>query len=253
MNRVPPENIRDLVLSLQADLTELFGDILVGIYLYGASAVPDSLPSGDVDFHAFLTRVPTMPEKREIHNLHERLAADYPPLGKDMDGYYILFEDAKKRTLPHHLVVPGVIDESWALHRAHMLAGRCVVLVGPDPKDIFPEPTWDELDNALLSELKYVAKSLQTYPDYCVLNLCRLLLSYQTKDVVISKAEAAGRMGENLPQFRTLIKLAENSYRGRISQEERLMMLDRVNSMYAFVCQAIVTIRSEPLPSECIL
>ena len=85
----------------------------------------------------------------------------------------------------------GAIDHSWALHREHIRAGRRVILYGPDPDEIYPPAKWPEIESALLGELDFVEKHLHDYPDYCILNLCRLMYSFETSDVVVSKALAA--------------------------------------------------------------
>jgi hypothetical protein len=86
---------------------------------------------------------------------------------------------------------PGFRDQSWALHRAHVHAGRFVLTKGPDPRTIVPEPTWAELDEALQAELGFVEEHLVDAPAFGVLNLCRILYSYETLDVVIGKLQAA--------------------------------------------------------------
>lgn len=70
-------------------------------------------------------------------------------------------------------------------------AGRFVTLHGPDPRTIVPPPTWEELDEALLGELDWMdAKALDDSRAYCVLQLCRILYSYSSRDVVVSKLQA---------------------------------------------------------------
>ncbi|GAH04040.1 unnamed protein product, partial [marine sediment metagenome] len=49
-------------------------------------------------------------------------------------------------------------DNSWALHREHILAGRHIILYGPEPKKIYPPATWPEIETALYGELDYVEK-----------------------------------------------------------------------------------------------
>ena len=46
---------------------------------------------------------------------------------------------------------------------------------------------WPALERALHGELDYVEEHLDDYPAYCVLNLCQLIYSFDTHDVVISK------------------------------------------------------------------
>jgi hypothetical protein len=53
-----------------------------------------------------------------------------------------------------------------------------------------------------------------------VLNLCRLIYSFETRNVVISKAKAAEWGREHLPQWRKHIELAGKSYEGRAEASE---------------------------------
>jgi hypothetical protein len=54
-----------------------------------------------------------------------------------------------------------------------------------------------------------VEQHLQDYPDCCILNLCRLIYSFATRDVVISKATAWA--DANLPAWRRYIILPAES------------------------------------------
>jgi len=47
--------------------------------------------------------------------------------GAALDGYYILLEEARQTSPPRHQLLADMIDNSWALHREHIRAGRCIV------------------------------------------------------------------------------------------------------------------------------
>ena len=126
------------------------------------------------------------------------------------------------------------IDNSWALHREHMRSGPCLVLHGPDPIEVYPPASWREVEAALRHELRYVRKHLRDYPDYCILNLCRLMYSYETRDVVVSKAAAAVWARRTLPECKHLIVAAERAYAGRGDAAERKLMLAEVGSLFDF-------------------
>jgi hypothetical protein len=132
-----------------------------------------------------------------IRRLYAELA-NASELGGDLDGYYVLVGDASGREPPLHQLDLGIRDDAWALHRAHVLAGRCFVVAGIDPRNIVAEPTWAELEEALLDELRF----LETHPTaaaYGILNGTRILCSFAKRDVVISKYQA-GQWGlESLP------------------------------------------------------
>lgn len=234
-----PDDIREICQALLAGLKAALGDKLYGLYVYGAAAFPESGPTGDIDFHAILAAPPTDDERSTIGQLHETLAAQFPPLGAELDGYYILLEDARRATPPVHQLLPAIRDDSWALHRAHMRAGRCSTLHGPEPTEAFPAPTWAELQDALRSELDYVRAHLDDYPDYCILNLCRLMYSFETQDVVVSKMAAAEWAHARFPQWREHIEAARRSYARQATPQERQWMKSEVRRFFDFACGRI--------------
>jgi predicted nucleotidyltransferase len=224
-------------------LLRVLGEKLHAAYVYGAAAFNDSLPTGDIDFHVILNDHLTNTEKKELEDLHKELAEKYPPLGEELDGYYILLEDAKKKTPPQSEMWQFATDNAWALHRAHIRAGRYITLHGGDPREIYPPSTWSELEAALLEEIQFVEKHLNTYPDYGILNLCRLLYSFQTKDVVISKANASKWSFAAIPEWKWLVDLARKSYEGKATTQDRDVMVREARNFYAYATSQIEQFR----------
>ena len=245
----PARDIRDLCQALSRGLNATLGDKLYGVYVFGAAAFPESGPTGDIDFHVILRETLTDQEHFEINQLHSALARDFPPLGAELDGYYILLQAARHTSPPVHQLRPDITDVSWALHREHIRAGRCIVLHGPDPKQVYPPATWPELESALRGELQYVQEHLDDYPDYGILNLCRLMYSFKTRDVVISKTAAAAWAHNAFPQWRRPIELAQKSYARRGTPEEREFMLLEVRKLFRFACEHIES-SCKPSPDD---
>jgi hypothetical protein len=240
-----PEGIRDLCEAFLAGLNTALGVKLYGVYLYGALAFPEGGSTGDIDFHVILSDVPNDNEKLALNELHAALARDYPPLGEELDGYYLLLEEARQTKPPRHQLRTDVLDNSWALHRAHIRAGRCIVLQGPDPREIYPEASWQELENALQGELDYVEKHLVKYPAYCVLNLCRLMYSFETKDVVASKVGTARWAYEAFPEWRPHIEAARRMYERSATAEERELIRLEISDFFDFSCGRITESRGK--------
>ena len=239
----PNEQIPIIIAAFREGLQSILGAKLHAAYVYGAAAFPDSLPTGDIDFHVILNGRLTGLEKQALEDMHAALARKYPPLGIGMDGYYILVEDAKRRTPPKSEMWAGATDHAWALHREHIRAGRYISIQGGDPLEIYLPSTWTEIDEALQQEVAYIRAHLDQYPDYCILNLCRLIYSYQTKDVVISKAKAAEWSFQALPEWRWLVDLAWKSYEGAASPEDRALMVKGVSAFFAFAKARIDPLR----------
>jgi hypothetical protein len=225
--------------AFRTGLKRILVSKLIGVYLYGATVFPETSYTGDIDFHVILAAPLTAIERVEINSLHESLAREFPPLGKEMDGYYILLEDAKKKSPPKSQMWNQATDNSWALHREHIRAGRCLVLEGPDPRQLYPATSWFELEDALRDELAYVENHLVGYPAYCVLNLCRLLYSFQTRDVVISKTSAGLWAEETYPQWSEIIQIAGRSYEGRATPADDQFMRDEIQGLFNFAMEHI--------------
>ena len=229
-----PARLEPLCAVFIRGLDAALGDKLHAVYLYGAIAFPEADASGDVDYHVIIREPLTGAEKTGIEELHAMLARDYAPAGADMDGYYLLLDDARGTTPPAHQLLPGVIDQSWALHCAHIRAGRYIRLHGPDPAEIYPAVSWPELEAALWHEHDFIARHLTEYPDYCILNLCRLIYSFQARDVVVSKRFSAGWARAAFPQWSGLIDGARASYDLGHRAEDQAALAGQVASFYDF-------------------
>lgn len=215
-------------------LKRILGEKLHSAYIYGAAAFPDAVPTGDIDYHVILKSELTDSERSELEMFHESLAEQYPPLGGEMDGYYILLADARRESPPRSQMWRRAIDNSWALNREHILAGRHIVLHGPEPAEIYPPASWPEIESALYGELDYVEKHLHEYSDYCILNLCRLIYSFETKDVVVSKAQTSDWACDALPEWKRHIELARKSYARQATEEDRQFMLAEIRAFLEF-------------------
>lgn len=234
-----PDEIRGLCEAFLDGLNTALGRKLYGVYLYGAFAFPEGGVTGDIDGHVILHDALNCSEKLALENLHATLAQDYPPLGVGLDVYYILLEDARRVIPPRHQLLDDVVDNSWALHRAHIRAGRCIILQGPDPGQVYPEASWSELESALQGELDYAEKHLAEYPAYCVLNLCRLMYSFETRDVVVSKFGSARWAYEAFPDWGPHIEAARKSYVGSATAEESELIKLEVKDFFDFACEHI--------------
>jgi hypothetical protein len=220
-------------------LRHILRDKLHGVYIYGAAAFPDAVPTGDIDFHVILKSKLTDAERLELEEFHNSLAMKFPPLGGELDGYYILLSDALCKPLPQSQLWKRATDKSWALHREHILAGRCIVLHGPAPEEIYQPASWPEIETALYEELDFIEKHLDKYPAYCILNMCRLIYSFETKDVVISKAQASDWAYNNLSQWQRHIELARKSYNHQATSEDNHFMLTEVEKFLDFARERI--------------
>jgi len=216
-------NVRQLVIRFRADLLSILDQDLVSIYLFGAIAFPRFEPrAGDIDFYAFLKRPLTASQKRALDAMHRTHAREFP-LGIRIDGFYIPLPKARGRAIPKGLMYSargrlhhGGRDDAWALHREHFHQGAYVLVHGPKPEAIVPRSSWPEIERALDLELLFARRVLRKHTPYAVLNLCRLIHSYETKKVVLSKLQAAKWALKTLPNaWQSLIRSALKAYLGR--------------------------------------
>ena len=121
---------------------------------------------------------------------HDAIEAD---LGIELDSWYILESDMTSAKPPKHALLDHLVDDAWALHRAHWLAGQYVSLSGAAPTDFVPTPSWEELLGGLRGEVSFIELLVAEHRDdpghaaYAVLNGCRVLHSAEARNVVVSK------------------------------------------------------------------
>ncbi len=222
-----PERPRRTLVALRDGLNDLLGTRLRALWAYGAVTFEDRPARlGDVDAHAVVadevattvtaTSVGDEAVRNEIRALHERIER---AAGLELDAWTITESAARGSVPPSHVLEPDIVDRAWALHRAHWLAGRVVILAGSAPASLLCPPSWSELREGLRQEVAFlesVVSERRTDPGYTafvILNACRIVYSRRTRDVVTSK-RAAGRWAlEHLPsRWHAAIEAADRVY-----------------------------------------
>jgi hypothetical protein len=184
--------------ALHRGFAEILGDGLASFFLYGAAMF--DRPEGwriDFDFHVLLREPLDDADRAAIRELYAEVG-NRSELGRDLDGYCVLLSDATRSQPPRHQLQLELRDEAWALHRAHVLAGRYFLAAGIDPAEIVVTPSWTELDTALRLQFDFVEEHADE-PAYGILNAARILYSFATRDVVVSKYQTAQWALESLP------------------------------------------------------
>jgi len=114
-----------------------------------------------------------------------------------------------------------------------MRSDYCIILYGPEPGQVFSEPTWSELVDGLEVSRKNTEKYFTRYPEYCILNFCRLVYSYSTKNVVISKRAASEWVIDRFDVWSYLIEVALRIYE-RAGEEDRRLLESEIERFYLF-------------------
>jgi hypothetical protein len=213
-----PDDVTEVTEALHRGYAEILGDGLASFFLYGAAMF--DRPEGwriDYDFHVLLRAALDDTDRAAIRDLYAEVG-NASELGRDLDGYCVLLADATGSEPPRHQLQPEMRDEAWALHRAHVLAGRYFLVTGIDPAEIVVPPTWAELDAALRSQFEFVEEHAHE-PAYGILNSARILYSFAMRDVVVSKYHAAQWALESLPgEWHDGVRAALRFYRRQPDQ-----------------------------------
>ncbi len=216
---------------------QALGDNLYSFYLYGAMMFPR--PAAwrvDVDFHVIVASPPDANTVTRIKDLHARLGREHP-LGEELDGYYLLLEAATRKENPQNVVWTDTADFAWPLHRAHVHAGRFKLLDGKNPQEFLPMPEWTECTEGLECELQFIQSHPQ-YPQFGILNLSRLLLSWHNHDVVVSKYGAAQWALQNLEaRWHPAIEAAVRDYEERARPGD-LKLLEQALPEFQAYCES---------------
>jgi hypothetical protein len=219
------EDAREAWTRLRDELEGILGDDLIAIWAYGSTIGSDRPDRpADLDTHVIVGRRPDAHSAQRIRDALDAIAAD---AGVEFDVWFILLEDARQPAHPAHAFLEGRRDTAWALHRSHWLAGRFVLIHGPEPVEIVSPPTWPEIEVDLDRELEHVERHIaegDTDPyeaAYAILNGSRILHSLETHDVVLSKREAGTWAFDHLPdRWHPVIRAAQRAYDEQATRDD---------------------------------
>jgi hypothetical protein len=235
-----PAHARSAWSDLRDRVRSVLGDDLVAMWAYGGTtSLGDPAHKGDLDTYSIVRGRPDDATVRRIDEIHAATAAAHEI---DWDAWYVAADAAGRADPPSHAWRDGSRDTSWAINRAHWLAGRYVNLHGPEPAEIVPAPTWDELLAELDRELEHVERHVvegDTDPyeaTYAFLNGSRILHALETRNVALSKAAAGAWALEHLPErWHAALQAAIRAYTGRATAAEEEMLAAEMAPFVAFV------------------
>ena len=234
-----PETAGVAWLSLRDELRAILGDDLVAMWAHGGTTAGRSSRSGDLDTHVILARRPAELAVQRIEAAHDAIARQH---GVEWDAWYVLADYARRPEPPPHAFLEGRRDTSWALHRAHWLAGRHVLLHGSAPSDLVLPPTRAELATDLGRELEHLERHVvegDTDPyeaTYAILNGSRILHAVETGDVVLSKREAGAWALEHLAaRWHPAIEAALRAYDDAATPDDVRLLADEMAGFVAMV------------------
>ena len=240
-------------LRLRDAMVEILGDDLVAMWLHGGTTFADRpARMGDLDICVVVRSVgaderaprrwwpdPTSRPKRTIA-AHAAVAEE---LGVEFDTSYILASEMAGGRLPRGAFRRSRRETSWAVYRAHWLAGQYVQLFGPGPEALVGPPTAGELRFALDRELEHLEAHVQAgdaadpyEATYAIWNGCRILRTLATGSPVSSKRGAGAWALEQLPSgWHPVIRAAGRAYDGAGTAADAELLRESMEPFVAMV------------------
>jgi len=218
---------------LAAELPDLLGANLVGLYVYGSLAFGCYNPArSDVDVLVVTRRRLAAETRKPLADLLRRLA---PPL----EGSFLSRADLEPWRYPTpydlHFSGEGVKEDGTGHYFAAEIVNaraRSIVLAGPPPAETLPEVPEDDFLDCVLDDIRWARENYDHEgPVYGILNCCRVLAYVRTGEV-LSKADGGAWAAREVPEFRAIIDRAVVAYRGEgrddpaFSREEVLGFFD---------------------------
>jgi aminoglycoside adenylyltransferase-like protein len=241
-----PEVPRRAWTRLRDELSAILGDDLIAVWAYGGTTAVDGPPrSADLDTYVIVR--PSL-DTRTAQAIEEVQTAIAGQIGVDWDAWYVLEEDARRPEAPRHAYREDRRDTSWAINRAHWLAGRYALVYGREPAELVPPPTWSELEVDLHRELEHLERHVaegDTDPyeaTYAFLNGSRILRAVETGDVAISKRSAGKWALEHLPvRWHAVLSAAGRAYDGQASSDDADLLANEMAPFVAMVKERLPT------------
>ncbi|HEY8169808.1 MAG TPA: aminoglycoside adenylyltransferase domain-containing protein [Candidatus Limnocylindria bacterium] len=239
-----PDTARTAWLRLRNDLVDLLGDDLVAIWAYGGTTAAEGPPrSADLDTYVIVRRSLDDGTARAVEAIHAAIAGE---ADVEWDAWYVVESDARRSEAPRHAYRPDRLDTSWAVNRAHWLAGRYALLYGAEPDEIVPTPAWSELLIDLDREVEHLEAHVaagDTDPfeaTYAILNGSRIIRAMETGDVGISKRSAGSWALEHLPErWHPALRAALRAYDGPATSEDAALLAAEMAEFVATVRERV--------------
>ena len=238
-------------LALRDELNGILRDDLVAIWAYGGTiAVGDPAHVADLDTYVILSRRPDDATVRAIEAAQDAIAMSH---GVEWDTWYVLADAARGADSPRHAWRGERRDTSWAVNRAHWLAGRYSLVHGPEAGYLVKAPTWEELESELSRELEHIERHVvegDTDPyeaTYAILNGSRIIHSVETRSVAISKRAAGAWALEHLPaRWHPALNAALRNYDGRPADDDLSLLAAEMAPFVAFVREHLPSAGDRP-------
>lgn len=240
--------------SLRDELRAILGSDLVAMWAHGGSvSIGDPPHVGDLDAHILVAHGPDAVTVRRLEEAEGSIARAH---GAEWDNWYIQADDARRSDPPRHAWRDDRRDTSWAINRAHWLAGRYVPLHGPEPAAIVIAPSRKEITDELAREVEHLERHVlegDTDPyeaTYAFLNGSRVLRALDTHDVALSKRAAGTWALEQLPtRWHPPLQAAVRTYDGQPAAGDAELLAADMAPFVAYVRERLPDAGDRPADS----
>lgn len=239
--------ILDLLLT---NTSQVLGNQLVGMYLYGSLSSGDFDPeSSDIDF--LVVTSSTLPDKTiaDLETMHHRIWKNSSKWAKKLEGSYIPKREIKRHN-PGNGPCPTVNEgrfyldkpgSDWVIQR-HIVREQGVILAGPDPKTLIDPVNASDLRRAIrgvlyewwfpmLEDPTWLREHGSEYHAYAILTMCRALYTLENGSIV-SKSVAArwvqGKLGEDWSRVIDQALIAQKLDSGQYDLYRNALQLIRI-------------------------
>lgn len=211
-----------IVEKLMSDHKDIFGERMLGFYLYGSLVWGDfDIDTSDIDTLCVIATEVTPEELEKLRTMHEEIVCEKPQWGNRIEVHYAPIEGLKNfRTAPFKMgnISPGeplhVIDSGadW-IDEWYCVQEYAITLYGIDKKEVIPHIEKQEFIQTICKYAKGFRERIRTCKESCysqayaILTLCRALYTAKTGEQ-ISKPAAARWAMDFLPEYRELINSA---------------------------------------------
>jgi hypothetical protein len=235
-----PEGARFAWTRLRDKLVAIVGHDLIAMWAYGGTTAVEETPRpGDLDTYVIVRHSPNPNTAQAIEDAQAAIAGK---TGLDWDAWYVLDADARRAAPPRHAYRGDRRDTSWAINRAHWLAGRYAHLYGREPAELVPAPTWSELEVDLDRELEHLEAHVAGGDNdpyeatYAILNGSRIIRAIKTRDVAISKRSAGRWALEHLPvRWHAVLRAAGRAHDGQTTPQDTHLLAREMAAFVAMV------------------
>lgn len=249
----PHEDVNQALSLLTDGLQELLGEQLAGLYLTGSLTYGDfDKGSSDIDFLAVITKPFTDEQLEAIKELHQHIAKAVPFWAKRLEGSYITIDMIRAKDRPdvkRPYVNGGKVNlyrygNEWTIN-LYALQETGVAIVGPEPSQMFPTVTIEDVREASKQDLLddwqpklddpngfnqegYDSNHLKAY---AVLTMCRILHRAKN-DGIASKRVASKWVKETYKEQADIVAKAEQWEHGKNMSSD-----DEVRNFIRFTMQ----------------